>query len=305
MCTLTCEKFATDYTTMEVYESKKEAEEAVAEAAARGEFPQHAEAAAMMVTGVARKAVPQQPAKKQKAAPQEPAKKQKNLNGQIAKDDLPWKSKLQNAWGQENKQPQTKGLFTYTSVQGENGSWMCTLTSESFSAEYSSEDLCESKKLAEEAAAMAALQGEYPAAYAAAPAAMRKAGASDVKRKAPEVPAAPATDPKSVLNNALMMLAERGMVKDDIVYTVTEVNDSVVASLKINCLEGKNPVFKGKAVPGTSKESKKQAQYNAAAAALKAFKAEIEEKTPEWEVRKAARKEEHEAKQAAKRAGLA
>jgi len=312
MCTLTCDKFSSEYTTDEAFDSKKEAEEAVAEAAIKGEFAEIYEAGPAPPK---KKQAP--PAKKQKIAQAPPAKKQK-----VVQADLPWKSRIVNAYSQEHKTCTTKDTFTYTTLQSEGGSYMSTLTCEKFAAEYTSDELYESKKIAEEAVAMAALKGEFPAAYASVPAAMKKAGAkggagvkgevkkaaAGVKRKAADSDAPKENlcgDAKSRLNNCCMVLAERAMTKNDVVYDVTESNGNSVATLTLNCFEGKKPVFKSKPATGTSKDSKKQAQNDAAEKALKAYKAELDAKLPEHEAKKAAKKAEHEAKVAAKKAAEA
>merc|ERR1712129_626555 len=87
-------------------------------------------------------------------------------------------------------------------------------------------------------------------------------------------------DAKSRLNNGLMVLAGRTLTKADLEYTVKEVNGSSVATLTLQ-LDGAASVFKGKPSPGSSKESKKQAEQNAATAALKVYQDQIDEKMPE------------------------
>lgn len=242
--------------------------------------------------------------------------------------DLPWKSRVAHAYGKEYKQPPTKDSVVYITESIEGGGFTCTLTCDKFSDAYTSEEAFPCKKLAEESAAMVALKAEFPSAYKETPAKMKKKGAlggagapaavarqtalaaersegGGVKRKAAKVEDAKVhpQDPKSRLNFGIMLLAERPITKEDLVYTTEEKNGNAVCTLTINCFD---KTFKGKPAVGFTKESKKKAEQNAAEAALKAYKSEIAEKIPEHQAKKEAkedaRKAEHAAKMEAKRA---
>jgi len=216
--------------------------------------------------------------------------------------------------------PPTKDSIVYTATPVEGSGFMCTVSCDKFSTEYETEEVHDGKKAAEEAVAMAALKGEFPKIYNAAPGAMKKKGpaggagsvkrelAAPLKRKDPSggLSGSINSDAKSRLNNGLMVLAGRTLSKDDIEYTVKEVNGSSVATLTLRCLEdGAQSVFKGKPSSGSSKESKKQAQCNAATAALKVYQEQIDEKMPEHEANKEQKKAEFIAKVTQLKGGLA
>jgi len=230
--------------------------------------------------------------------------------------DLPWKSRIAHAYGKEYKTPPTKDSVVYTTEKIEGEGFTCTLTCDKFSDEYTSQEVYPSKKLAEESAAMVALKAEFAAAYREAPAAMKRKGAlggagtaaasqkaivktegGGVKRKSVE-DGMKNLDPKSRLNFGAMVLAERPITKEDLEYTMEEKNGSAVATLTLNFLDGKS--FKGRPAPGFTKDSKKQAEQNAAEAVLKAYKRQIDQKVPEHQARKEAKEEAKKAEFAAK-----
>jgi len=255
--------------------------------------------------------------KKQKMAP--PAKKIQSVQ-----KDLPWKSRLAQAYSGEHKSCPTKDSLVYTAVPVEGAGYMCTLSCDKFSTEYETEEVFGCKKVSEEAVAMAALKGEFPAIYATVPAAMKKkgatggAGAATAIKKAAETrftpgkspagvkrkdPSAGPSDPVSRLNTGVSILVARPVTKEDFVWKVEEVKGSTVATLTLHCFD--DAVFKGKPSPGSSKESKKLAKQNAATAALKAYQSQITEKLPEHEANKEAKRAQFEAKVALKLAGKA
>jgi len=248
---------------------------------------------------------------KQGAAPA--AKKQKTLSA-----DLGWKSRIQQAYGLKFKTPPVSTSLTYTCGTADEGGFVCILTCDRFEAEYASEEVFSTKKLAEESAAMAAVRGEFHEAYADAPESMKMEGALKEKEAAnaakteikKEIDGAAggtkrkepsswldgqASDPKSLLNSGVMILVDRSITKADMQYDIIESNGSSVATLTLHCFPDKKPVFKGKPVPGVTKDSKKQAEQNAAEAAWRAYKRQVEDKLPAHMARKEARLEEKKA----------
>merc|ERR1712008_212387 len=81
-------------------------------------------------------------------------------------------------------------------------------------------------------------------------------------------------DAKSKLNCALMLLSGGMITKDALEYATTEKDEKTTAMLVIKCLGGMKK-FKGDAVDGTGKKSKKEAEKKAAEAALKALAKQI------------------------------
>merc|ERR1712129_60607 len=75
-------------------------------------------------------------------------------------------------------------------------------------------------------------------------------------------------DAKSKLNCALMLLSGGMITKDALEYATTERDEKTTAMLVIKCLGGLKK-FKGDAVDGTGKASKKEAEKKAAEAALR------------------------------------
>jgi len=263
--------------------------------------------------------------------------------------ELPWKTRLAQAYSQEHRQPPTKGTIVYTAVPVEGAGFMCTLSCDKFSSGYETEEVHDSEKAAVEAVSMAALKGEFPKAYDEVPASVKQRGESNlflpgslkvkgatpaqqaakaaaaaggaaskktdktngtgaVKRKDPPSSDAktPSSDAKSRLNSGFAILAARPLTKADFEYAVAEVNGSSVATLTLNCVEeGSTSVFEGEPAPGTSPQSKKQAEQNAAAAALQQYQDQIDAKMPEHKANQEQRKAEKEAKNAVKKARCA
>jgi len=250
------------------------------------------------------------------AAPAPGSKKNKELA-----PDTPWKSRIAHAYGKDYVSAISKDSIIYTTVQVEGG-FTCTLTCDKFPEEYESEKVFASKKVAEESAAMVALLAQFPAWYKTVPLVMKKKRAlggfgsqaaeqeaiarretGGVKRKFqdPSVQKAHPTDAKSRLNYGAMILAERPITKEDLEYTVAEVNGKSVATVTLHFLDGNNS-FKGKPALGVSKDSKKVAEQNAAEVAYKAYKDEIADKVPEHEARKEAKQAAFQAKIDARKA---
>merc|ERR1712129_83310 len=122
-------------------------------------------------------------------------------------------------------------------------------------------------------------------------------------------------DAKSKLNCALMLLSGGMITKDALEYATTEKDEKTTAMLVIKCLGGLKK-FKGDAVDGTGKASKKEAEKKAAEAALKGLAKQISvaeaknvtaraekeaEKKTAWDALLAQKKEEKAAAQAAKK----
>merc|ERR1719162_2336143 len=64
--------------------------------------------------------------------------------------DLPWKSRLQQAYSVEFKAPPTKDSIVYTATPVEGSGFMCTVSCDKFATEYETEEAHDSKKIAEE-----------------------------------------------------------------------------------------------------------------------------------------------------------
>lgn len=250
--------------------------------------------------------------------------------------DLPWKSRLLQAWGKKEKRAPTKEDLVWTTEAVEGG-FTCVLTCKEFSMEYETDRAYEQEKHAVACCSMLALETEYPEAYALTPQKMRDAGAEHVttsmggigihnkkasqpqeeqqqeqikepvprgeKRKREKgpphanVPAHMNKDPKSLLNVGLLILAGQPTTKQDVDYQTEVIDGKSVCTLTIRCFPGDEAVFEGEAV-GPSKEAKKVAENKAAEAALKVYQDQIDEETPLHEERKRQRKAEREAKDA-------
>jgi len=243
--------------------------------------------------------------------------------------DMPWKSRLLQAWGKVHQKSPTKEDVVWKSEEVDGG-YKSFVTCEQFTHLYESDQVYETQKLAEASAAKEALEGEYPDFYKDIPQKVKKAGAGaglgtqtagaakpaparpakeekvkGVKRKkgAPHsnVPDHMNKDYKSRFNVAMLMCVARPITKDELSYTTVTEGGKEMSTLTVRCLDGEPTVFQGEA-DGTGKEAKKEAEGNAAEAALEHYRAMIEEKTPEHEARKAQKMMEREARFAAKKA---
>merc|ERR1719491_1999535 len=311
-CSISCEKFEDVYSGEG--SSKKVAEEAAAKAAVAKEFPSYFKDA--------QKLMKQTPA---------PAK------GPIAAiasaalwDDskklLPWRSQLQEAYLRKHKTI-TKGEISYSieQVDPPKPSFVATVSSEKFEESYAGEP-GKSKGFAEDNAAMVAMKAEFPEDFQASRApttnkGFKKLERKEKKRKAAEEEEAGETnkeinqDAKSKLNVSLMLLTAGTVTKDALEYATTEKDEKTTAMLVIKCLGGMKK-FKGDAVDGTGKKSKKEAEKKAAEAALKALAKQISvaegkavkvraekeaQKKTAWDALLAQKKEEKAAAQAAKK----
>jgi len=229
--------------------------------------------------------------------------------------DLPqnrWKSRLAAAYGKAYKAAPTKESLVYTTAKSEGGGWTCVLRCDRFVTEYASESPCDSEKLAMETVAMNALQSEYPEVYAELPGSVKNAGARaglsgagsatarkavvkerrPLKRKADSTPGA-GRDAKSRLNSGMQVVCDRPITKGEIEYSATEVDDTTVATVTLNCFDDK-PVFTGQPVPGTSQEAIRMAEHSAAEEALKEYAKQIDDAIPEFQARKEIRRKQNE-----------
>jgi len=99
-------------------------------------------------------------------------------------------------------------------------------------------------------------------------------------RKSPPAKGTVPSDPKSLLNNGVMIIKGSPPAKGDIVYTVEEAGGEVTATVSITCLDEQHEV-KGSPVTGNSKANKKEAEQNAAEAATAKLQDAIDAKEPE------------------------
>jgi hypothetical protein len=231
---------------------------------------------------------------------------------------VPWKTRLNQAWGKANKKPPTKTSLVYTTEAGEGG-FVASLVGENLTNEYNSDKAEPSKKAAEEALAEECLKTEFPEDYAKFSAMNSGGAASGKKGKAGKAGAAagagawPAmgamTKPgkvtnsgnhagKSLLNQALMVIAGRSLTKGEVEYTTEDVSGTTVGTVTIKFFEPEQS-HQGEAVNGTGNAAKKEAENKAAEAALAAHAALYEEKKGEAEAGRAMKKEAMKAERAA------
>lgn len=238
-----------------------------------------------------------------------PAKKQ---TAPIAAD-LPFRARLNQALqGKFKDEFSAKENLEYTTVQ-EGAVFTCELSSDKFSQPYSSDGPAASRKQAEENAAMKAFKEEFPELFRSVPQAVKKMAADlrGEKRKAGDAGVGSGAgqgsggkDPKSLLNMGVTIMVGRSILKGEVDYIVEEKGSFCQAKCTVNCdeIEGAPKVFTGKRVNGMSKTDKKQAEQNAAEAALAEFQEQIDVLMPEHEAKKVAREEERRVKMAEMRA---
>jgi len=192
---------------------------------------------------------------------------------------LPWRSQLAEAYARKYKVIK-KGDISYSTDQVDppKQSFVSTLSSENFADSYTGE-AGRSKGFAEDNAAMVAMKAEFPEEFAASNAPTTNKGFQRLKRKANQEnedgDKKPVNEnPKSKLNTSLMLLTGGAITKDALEYTTSEKDEKTMAILVVKCLGGQKK-FKGEAVDGTGKQSKKEAEQKAAAAALKSLAKQI------------------------------
>jgi len=233
------------------------------------------------------------------------AKKENRQQNQAKKQDkvildLPWKTRLSQAYQKVHRIPATKESLVYTVEKVGDEGYTCSLAGEKFTNSYVLHEAVETKKLAEEHAAMKALESEFPEVWEAVPESVREAGAvaainSDAERKETEGPKE--ITPKSQLNSDVQVMfgAGRSATKGDIEYTVSDKGDMKVATVKLNCFEdGKKKTFKGEPAATPT-----EAENNAATKAMEELADVIEAKRLEHVTRKEEKKAFGEARAAA------
>mmetsp|Transcript_96161 Transcript_96161/g.254013 ORF Transcript_96161/g.254013 Transcript_96161/m.254013 type:complete len:305 (-) Transcript_96161:74-988(-) len=229
-----------------------------------------------------------------------------------ASGEILWKSKLYEASVKKVKRSLGKDDFIFSTQDVPSGGYICTVGSPSFLVrEYSSEGPCASKKLAEHSAAKAALQAEFPEVFRelsmGIPAGVSAQGQNapqGQKRKAGGAAAGPAPG-KGELGHLIAIMLSRPVTKEDIVYTTME---SEVGGTKTYQSSVALPSYDASQMfRGVPAASKKDAENNAAKAAvtgLAAFAAPLLEEHKAKKARKHAEdvekmKQKHAEKQAA------
>merc|ERR1719263_97931 len=166
-----------------------------------------------------------------------------------------WRAELSNAYSRAHKGT-TKDCIKYETEQVEEKpvSYRSTVSSDKFQTTYTGEP-SNSKKLAEDSAAMAALEAEFPEDFkwSQLPKTFRglkkaKKNNRGEKRQAE----GQNIDPKSRLNNAMSLLSPNQITKAMIEYETKDEDGKTIATVTINCF-GDPQVFTGEAEPGTSK----------------------------------------------------
>jgi len=203
-----------------------------------------------------------------------------------------WKSRLFKAYMAKYGRRPSEEFMVYAITKTEGGLISCNLTCAEFKQTYSVDGVIaprNSKKVAEEAVAMKALEAEFPDVYSAIPESVKIAEKPGEKRN-------PRSDfaltPKTTLNNGLMLLAGRTPSKEEIKYETTEICGKHVGFVMISCLE-EVQTFQGKPSWGP-----KEAEHEAAKVAIDFFKARFDGCEPANQAKKARREAEMEEKRA-------
>lgn len=294
-CTLSCDKFEDAYTGQGA--SPKVAQDAAAKAAVKAEFPTFFKEA--------------QKVEKHSI----PSKEAVQVVDPAATRLLPWRSQLNQAYSRKHKGMVTNSIAYETSeIDATKHSFVSTVSSENFQEAYTGES-ASSKRYAEDNAAMVAMQAEFPADYKASEAPTTEKGWRRNKRKEKEDVSKNEQDGKTRLNHSMMLLMQSAVTKETLQYTTTKSNGTTTATLVITGLGAKKE-FTGEA-SGESKQSRKEAELNAAEAALEELEEQIAaaqavaaerkkekeaKKKSEWDVLLAKKKEEKAAEKAAKAA---
>jgi len=223
------------------------------------------------------------------------------VEGETKTDDN-WKGKLQQLVSKRVGKSLVKGEIVYQTADAPSGGFVASCASAHLAREYSGEVAAPSKKGAETEAAKAALKAEFPAEFQTA------SGVAPApkgqKRKADALEATP-LDPKTKLNQSMMLLLGRTLTKTDLVFETVATGENVFSTTLTIPEYDAAAVFKS-----GNKESKKVAENAAAENALKKWanklsKLEAEQKAKKDEVKKqklealkTATKAKKEAKQA-------
>jgi len=213
--------------------------------------------------------------------------------------------------------PPSKGTLVFESSEAPGG-YLATLSSEHLQGMYSSQTPEASKKLAEQAAAKAALMAEFPQELTksggvstpvnkgAGKGGAKGAPAQGVKRKAPGTEE---VNPKSKLGESVTLLIGRSIAKGDMEFQTVAIeegnpNTQFVSSAALPTYDS-SQVWEG--APGATK---KDAESNAATVVLEALAEVIAVAAEEHREKKARKDEEKRAelalkKQAQEQQGLA
>jgi len=265
-CTVTFEKIENSYDSAEGLPSRKAAEDNAAMQAVKAEFPEAYAAALKM---------------QQKKQVESNPKAFKSAGKVVDQANSSWKARLHCEVGKEYK-PLTKTTLVYTTTE-EGAGFVSELSSDKFEAVYISESAQASQKLAEEDAAMVALKAMFPKVYNLVPKACRNiaAGGAVAAWRSSQ---AGGGDPKSRLRDGMAIIIDRALAKGDIVFSVEEdIGDmSFTALVTLNCIDSEQTFS------GESSSNRKEAENNAALAALESYTDLIEEKKPAQAARKSA-----------------
>lgn len=305
-CSISSEKFEQIYTAEG--STQKHAQENAAKAALLAEFPTFFKEADQAVVSV------QKVKPTGGDAPSSEADHGKKL--------VPWKSQLLEAYSRKHGSV-TKGVVNWATEKAEDPRYfVSTVSSDNFGSSYEGAPGL-SKRFAEDNAALKAMEAEFPEAFKASQAPKTNKGwtraLKEAKKEESETGKRKLTtttndDPKTILNCQMNLLLKGPVSKGTVEYSTVEKDEKTVATVVITGL-GPKKKFSGEAVDGTSKQSKKEAEGNAAEAASRAFKKQIdaaeevqakvkeeraEKKKADWAVMLAQKKEEKKAEQAAK-----
>lgn len=283
-CTVRCEDFTLSHEAAGSFSSRKEAEEAAAKAACEHEYPEWLEKVAADSAG-------------------------KPVPASVKRKMQYWKTRLTQAFTKEHDEPPHDSI-EYT-VEEREGGFIASVTCDRFVNSYVIDEIQPSQTLAEEQAAKMALEGEFPSFALADALEEEVAGASQAgqgvvvpppKRAKTEKVAETLSrdnwsskhpnfplDSKCRLNEGLMIVLGRSLLKGDVEYTTDEQGGSMIASVTLSCLD---PIqtFSGEGVPSSDPDCKRKSHKNAAEAALEILGEMIEAKRPEHEAMKAAKK---------------
>lgn len=205
-----------------------------------------------------------------------------------------YKSRLCEAYAKTHKEMITKETIVYEVVESGDKEFTATVSCEKFKDIYSA--TAGSKKEAQELAAKKAVNKEFPNFFSGAPAVKKAPPAAEKTKAATPGGGTINADPKSKLNNGLMIILGRSPTKDEVSYTVEEQNGSMVATVTVLCVDGRSFIGNSK---GVDKESKKKAVHAAATKALNAYRGQINQMKPEREAARAEKKAAYEAQKAA------
>lgn len=199
------------------------------------------------------------------------------MGGGAGGQDLNWKQDLHQAISQANKTVVTKGEIVFTTLEvpsqsGGPAKFMSSVSYAGFQTEYTGEEAA-SKKMAEQNAAKAAVQSEFPQVFqskAASPGGglavavhggpIKPGGGGGQKRGREE------EHPKAKLLRGLTLLIGRSLTKDDVIYNVDAVETTGKPSV-FTCT-ATLACYDNMVVQGQGCESRKAAEMSACEAAV-------------------------------------